>query len=207
MESNDTSSSQTFALPETIGLIVLEDCFHFPGCFLPLYIFEQRYRQMLDHALNTSRMFCVGTETEDELLRVATAGLIRASKKRDDGTSHVMLYGVSRIRFTGWVQEKPFRIAKIQPFPTLLQSSEEELEQLKQQALDLLPPATPECGEAMRTLRSSLTGMSCAELACDILSYHFVRDPSVASRLLIEPSLEERYAILHRELQRLRAEK
>jgi ATP-dependent Lon protease len=44
---------------------------------------------------------------------VITVGLIRASKKREDGTSHVMLYGVQRIRITGWVQETPFRIATI----------------------------------------------------------------------------------------------
>ena len=31
-----------------------------PGCFLPLFIFEERYRLMLKHALNTDRMFCVG---------------------------------------------------------------------------------------------------------------------------------------------------
>lgn len=196
--------SSSFALPESIGLIVLEECFHLPGCFLPLYIFEQRYRQMLDHALDTSRMFCVGTQVDGELLPVATAGLVRASKKREDGTSHVMLYGVSRIRFTGWVQEKPFRIATIEPFPTLRQSTDEELEKMKRHALDLLPPATPECSEAMQTLRTTLSLMACPDTACDILSYHFVREPDVMTRLITEPSLEKRYAVLTRELERLR---
>lgn len=197
--------SSSLALPETLGLIVLEECFHFPGCYLPLYIFEQRYRQMLDHALNTSRMFGVGTIVDDELLPVTTVGLIRASKKREDGTSHVMLYGVKRIRITGWVQEKPFRIATIKPFSTGRESTDEELDQLKHQALGLLPPATPECSEAMQTLRSTLDEMVCPQLACDILSYHFVREPDVLKRLLTEPSLEERYEVLMEELERLRS--
>lgn len=196
--------TSSFVLPETLGLIVLEECFHFPGCFLPLYIFEQRYRQMLDHALSTSRMFGVGTVVKEDLLPVTTVGLIRASKKREDGTSHVMLYGVKRARITDWVQEKPFRIATIEPFPTLRESSDAELTELKRQALDLLPPAKPECSEAMQTLRTTLDEMVCPELACDILSYHFVREPEIMSRLMVEPSLEERYAVLMHELERLK---
>jgi Lon protease-like protein len=201
---NLSQTSSSFVLPETLGLIVLEECFHFPGCFLPLYIFEQRYRQMLDHALNTSRMFGVGTIVDEELLPITTVGLIRASKKREDGTSHVMLYGVKRVRITGWTQEKPFRIATIEPYLTKRESTDKELDLLKHQALDLLPPATPECSEAMQTLRTTLDEMVCPELACDILSYHFVREPDVMSSLITEPSLEERYAILMDELERLK---
>jgi ATP-dependent Lon protease len=206
MESPSSASTAPFVLPSTIGLIVLEDCFHFPGCFLPLFIFEQRYRQMLEHSLSTTRMFCVGTQHDDELLPVATAGLVRACKRRDDGTSHVMLYGVTRVRFTGWVQEEPYRIAHIEPFHTFRQSSDEALGAMKREALNMLPPATPECGEAIRTLRTSLCQMDCPDLACDILSYHFIRDPAVLRRILMEPCLEERYGVLVRELRRMRDE-
>lgn len=197
---------QHFKVPETLGLIVLEDCFHFPGCFLPLYIFEQRYRQMLDDALSGTRMIGVGTQVDGRLLPVTTLGLIRASKKREDGTSHVMLYGVSRVRFTGWEQEKPYRIANIEPMSTLVDSPAESLEALRDRALQLLPPVSPECGEAMQKLRSLLSDMECPDLVCDILSFHFVRDPGAASQLLTEPHLERRYQILFNELEGLRAE-
>lgn len=196
---------QHFKLPETLGLIVLEDCFHFPGCFLPLYVFEQRYRLMLEDALGSTRMMGVGTMVEGSLLPVTTLGLIRASKKGIDGTSHVMLYGVTRVRLTGWVQEKPYRIATIEPACTLVDSSPESLQALRDRALRLLPPVTSECGEAMQKLRTLLSGMECPDLVCDILSYHFVRDPAAASRLLTEPHLEKRYELLHKELEVLRA--
>lgn len=195
---------QHFKLPETLGLIVLEDCFHFPGCFLPLYIFEQRYRLMLEDALASSRMIGVGTMVDGELLPVTTLGLIRASKKGLDGTSHVMLYGVTRVRFTGWVQEKPYRIATIEPFSTLVEGSPASLEALRDRALQLLPPVTPECGEAMQKLRSLLSEMECPDMVCDILSYHFVREPVAAARLLTEPNLEQRYEILLEQLDLLR---
>lgn len=186
-------------------MIVLEECYLFPGCFLPLYIFEQRYRDMLEHALSTSRMFCVGTMSNGKILPVSTAGLVRACKKQEDGTSHVMLYGVTRVRFTGWVQEEPFRIATIEAIPTLKQGSKDELKALQTRALELLPASTPETSESMQTLRAALSSMECADLACDILSYHFVREPEDLEQILAEPQLEKRYDILLTELERLHA--
>jgi ATP-dependent Lon protease len=197
-----TSSPSAISLPDQIGLIVLEDCFHFPGCYLPLYIFEQRYRLMLDHALSSSRMFAVGTTVDGKLLPVTTAGLIRASKKRPDGTSHVMLYGVSRVRFTGWVQEKPFRIATIEPLETLTQNSEDKLHEMKEKALRLLPSAS-ESGEGMRKLHHLLTQVDCPEAVCDILTFHLVRNAETAGKILTEQRLEDRYEVLLDELQML----
>jgi ATP-dependent Lon protease len=197
------SSQASITLPDTIGMIVLEDCYLLPGCFLPLYIFEQRYRDMLEHALNTSRMFCVGTISDGKLLNVSTAGLVRACKKQEDGTSHVMLYGMSRIKFTGWEQHEPYRIATIEEIPTLTDSSLTELEALKARALDLLPAATTETGDSMNSLRRVLAEMKCADRACDILSYHFVRESEHLEQILSEPRLEKRYSILLNELERL----
>jgi Lon protease-like protein len=113
---------------------------------------------------------------------------------------------VTRVRFTGWVQEKPYRIATIEPFTTLVDSSKDFLEALRDRALRLLPPVTPECGEAMQKLRTLLSDMECPDMVCDILSYHFVRDPAAAARLLTEPNLEQRYQILINQLDKLRAD-
>lgn len=203
-------SHPSFHLPDALPVMVLGDCYLFPGCLLPLFIFEERYRRMLAHALDTDRMFCIGTRarSEDdacELLPVSTAGLIRACKRQDDGTSHVMLQGVRRIRFTGCRQEKPFVIADIEPMPTIIHTELDYLNELKRRSLDLLPDATPETGASMRALRSTLEGMECPEMTCDVLAYHFVRRPPAQRSLLVEPVLEKRYDTLIAELERLRA--
>ena len=124
-------------------MIVLDDCYHFPGCHLPLFIFEERYRMMLDHALRADRMFCVGIRCGDgeDVLPVVTAGLIRASVKNPDGTSQVVLSGVSRMRITGWQQTEPFRIAKVECFESS-SAPQENLRLLKSRALELLPAPT-----------------------------------------------------------------
>ncbi|MCW0217754.1 MAG: LON peptidase substrate-binding domain-containing protein [Prosthecobacter sp.] len=199
----------SFNLPETMPVMVLGDCFLFPGCMLPLFIFEERYRLMLSLALKTDRMFCIGTkvksnERECELLPVSTAGLIRACKKQEDGTSHVILQGVQRIRFKNWRQEKPFVIADIEPVKTVIQTDLDYVNDLKQRSLDLLPDATPETGEAMRSLRHTLEQMECPDAVCDILSYHFVKRCQIHRSLLVEPVLEKRYDTLIAELERMR---
>lgn len=192
-------------------VMVLGDCYLFPGCLLPLFVFEERYRLMLAHALRTDRMFCIGTpessiDSRGNLISVSTAGLIRACKKQADGTSHVMLQGMRRIQFTGWQQDKPFRLAEIEPLVTVIETEPDYVNELKQRALDLLPDAAHCAGEAMKNLRAALIKIECPELVCDILSYHFVRRAHVQRSLLVETVLERRFDTLIAELEHLRAE-
>lgn len=204
-------SHPSFALPETMPVMVLGDCYLFPGCLLPLFVFEERYRLMLAESLKTHRMFCIGTRVSKadggyDLLPVSTAGLIRACKKQEDGTSHVMLQGMKRIRMTGWKQEKPFVIADVEPMSTVIETEPDYVNELKQRSLDLLPDAAACAGESMRNLRAALLKIDCPDLVCDILSYHFVRRPMAQRSLLVEPVLEKRYDVLIDELERLRGE-
>ena len=91
----------------------------FPKAMMPLRIFEERYREMLLDVLNTSRIFGIVCEREDVAedevhlehpFGVATAGLIRVSKKHDDGTSFVLLQGIKRVKVRSVIQEMPYRI-------------------------------------------------------------------------------------------------
>ena len=99
---------QRRALPAELPVMVLPDCHLYPGCLLPLYIFEDRYRKMLAHALDSNRMFCIGNReggSEDSpVSRHSTAGLVRACVQQPDGTSHLLLLGLQRIELGEWVQ-------------------------------------------------------------------------------------------------------
>ena len=200
--SSKTFSAKGFVLPHTLPVIVLDDCYHFPACHLPLFIFEDRYRRMLDHALQTDRMFCVGvSDGFDKVLPVTTAGLIRASVKNPDGTSQVMLYGVCRVRITGWDQMKPFRMARVEPVLTQ-HAPIKTLRLLKSRALDLLPPPTDDSCESMRQLRQELEEMDEAEAVCDIIAFHFVRKKAALRVLLEECCPQRRYEKLISELEK-----
>jgi Lon protease-like protein len=208
MDTAAPSQPSVFHLPDSLPVMVLTDCFLFPGCFLPLFIFEERYRQMLSHALGTTRMFCIGNRLRqrdgcDEIHAYSTAGLIRACKKQDDGTSHVMLYGIQRIRFTDWQQEKPFRIARTEAIKSVVREDAKLLDELKAQALQLLPKPNSESCKSMHLLQTTLEEMTDAEVVCDILSYHFVKRSATLRNLLAEPIVEKRYQTLLSELRQL----
>jgi Lon protease-like protein len=103
-------------LPETVGVIALPGTILFPNALLPLYIFEPCYRDMLASALDDGRIFAVAMQRADDgrAHDVGGAGLVRACVRNPDGTSHLILHGVARIRFTEWLQTEPYRVARIQ---------------------------------------------------------------------------------------------
>ncbi len=209
MENSATEVSKNLVLPAEVPVMVLDGCYLFPGCFLPLFIFEDRYRKMLEHAVRGPRMFCVGSRLpsegpDEKVHHISTVGLVRASVKQDDGTSHVMLYGLQRVRFTSWKQKEPYRIAKIEAVPTAPATDRAQLEELRLRALGILPQPTPECAESMKVLRETLEHIEDPERVCDILSYHFVRTETALCSLLSEVHVERRYAILLKELEKLR---
>src|SRR5205807_9237093 len=108
-------------LPTEVPVMPLPGAVLFPHALLPLNIFEPRYCEMLDHALNHQRMFCVALikpscpewHAPEDFFHLATVGLIRACVGRGDGTSNLVLQGLHRVRFTSFEQETPFPVAKI----------------------------------------------------------------------------------------------
>ena len=94
----------------------------FPQAFLPLFIFEPRYRQMLADALHSDRMFSVAMQrpgsTRETPSPVAGLGLIRVSVGHRNGTSHLVLQGLARVELAEPVRYKPYRIQRIRPLKT-----------------------------------------------------------------------------------------
>ncbi|MCX6885152.1 MAG: LON peptidase substrate-binding domain-containing protein [Verrucomicrobia bacterium] len=109
-------------LPQEVPVMTLPNATLFPQALLPLYIFEPRYRQMLSDALKGSRMFSVAMQKPGSNREipspVAGLGLIRASVSHRDGTSHLILQGLTRVELAETIRYKPYRIQRIRPIPT-----------------------------------------------------------------------------------------
>lgn len=91
----------------------------FPHAVLPLFIFEPRYRRMLADSLATHRMFCVAMQkpgaSRETPAPVAGLGVVRAAVENPDGTSHMILQGVTRVRVGRVARYRPYRVHGIQP--------------------------------------------------------------------------------------------
>ena len=179
----------------------------FPHVLLPLYIFESRYCKMLEHALQSHRMFCVTLvkpscpdwHATEDFFHLATAGLIRACVGRGDGTSNLILQGLQRVRFTGFEQEKPFPIASIEavesPDPTTVES-----EALGAKVLELYGSLKHDRRQLPAKLDRYLAELRDLELLADLMASTFVNDPLRRQRLLEEHSLNKRLRFLIRYL-------
>src|SRR6266481_129549 len=114
-------------LPNEVPVMTLPSATLFPQALLPLYIFEPRYRQMLADTLRSGRMFSVAMQkpgrTRESPCPVAGLGLIRVSVDHDDGTSHLILQGLTRVELGETVQHKPYRIQNIRALQAELTDS------------------------------------------------------------------------------------
>jgi Lon protease-like protein len=106
-------------LPNEVPVMTLPSATLFPQALLPLYIFEPRYRQMLADTLKAERMISVAMQkpgrTREAPCRVAGLGLIRVSVNHKDGTSHLILQGLTRVELCRTVQYTPYRVQCIRP--------------------------------------------------------------------------------------------
>jgi Lon protease-like protein len=136
-------------LPSTIPIFPLPNVVLFPNVFLPLHIFEPRYRQMVSDALGGERMIGMvllqpGADADDRVppvYDIGCAGLITHVERLSDGRYNIVLRGLERFRIVG--EENPssqilYRRALIAPLadvdasagPQLLKSERQKLEAL-----------------------------------------------------------------------------
>jgi Lon protease-like protein len=128
-------------LPSTLPLFPLPNVVLFPNVFLPLHIFEPRYRQMVTDALSGERMIGMvllqpGHEADYEgtppVYDVGCAGLITHVERLADGRFNLVLRGLERFRIVG--EEPPntmmlYRRALVAPLAEV--SASEAAPQLK----------------------------------------------------------------------------
>lgn len=102
-----------FPLPNTV---------FFPKTLLPLYVFEKRYREMVEDALVKDSlivMVLLKEGWEDKYFEnppvydIACVGKIQKSDVLSDGKYNIVLYGMQRVKILNFVQDKPYRVAQV----------------------------------------------------------------------------------------------
>ena len=106
-------------IPNEVAVMTLPNATLFPQALLPLHIFEPRYRRMLADALKSHRMFIVAMQkptcVRETPSTVAGLGLIRVAVDNPDGTSHLILQGITRVEIVETIRYKPYRMQRIRP--------------------------------------------------------------------------------------------
>jgi Lon protease-like protein len=124
-EKSDPLESTAEPLPApVVPLFPLPGLFLFPGTALPLHIFEQRYRTMVEDLLDRSGRLVLGTVMpghEPELMGappvhgVAGLGEIARHERLEDGRFIIFVIGLTRVRLTEVKSDRPYRQVEIVP--------------------------------------------------------------------------------------------
>ncbi len=112
-------------LPSLLPIFPLPNVVLFPSVFLPLHIFEPRYRQMLADALRGDRIIGMvllkgGRDDIEEpppVYAIGCAGLVSHAETLQDGRSNIILRGIQRFRVVGEEADRAYRRAQIEPLP------------------------------------------------------------------------------------------
>jgi uncharacterized protein len=144
-------------LPPTIPLFPLPNVVLFPNVFLPLHIFEPRYRAMLGDALAGDRIIGMtllmpGYEADYEgrpaVYPVGCAGVITHSERLPDGRSNVVLRGIEKFRIIEEDASKEYRLARVEPLPEATSDPDKLLLKQRRHRLEALLVAAIERGGA-----------------------------------------------------------
>ncbi|MDP6580029.1 MAG: LON peptidase substrate-binding domain-containing protein [Vicinamibacterales bacterium] len=112
-------------IPSIIPIFPLADVVLFPSVFLPLHIFEPRYREMLTDVLNGDRIIGMvllkgGRDDIEEpppVYPIGCAGLVSHAETMQDGRSNIVLRGIQRFRVIEEESDREYRLAHIEPLP------------------------------------------------------------------------------------------
>ena len=191
-------------LPDEVPVMPLPGAVLFPHALLPLYIFENRYRDMLEHALQRDRMFsvtlikpsCPEWHAPEDFFQFATVGLIRACVDRGDGTSNLVLQGLHRVRFSSFQQETPFPIARIDIIESRNDTATIETEALGEKVLELYRKLKRAERRLPPKVDRYLAELGDLEMLGDLVASTFVDEPLRRQRMLEEASLNQRLRLL-----------
>jgi Lon protease-like protein len=190
-------------LPERCGVMLLTNCTLFPHGGLPLYVFEPRYRKMLDNALEGDCFFAVARllgeedgEPADFVAPVGTIGLVRASREQDDGTSQLLIHGVMRVRFTEWHDSHDYPFANIEPVISIFTPEKQAAAAMKTLRGAVEDAVRPLPAEVQNGIFALLDRADEPALMTDIICQQFIHEADLRQKLLEMASVGDRIPII-----------
>ena len=194
-------------MSDLLPLFPLPNVVLFPNVFLPLHIFEARYREMIADAIASDRMIGMvllrpGWERDYEgrpaIYPVGCSGVVTHFEKLPDGRYNIVLRGLDRFRIAEEDHQRSYRRAVIDPLPERTVSEEDRamIRRQRSRLETLLSPAADNTGiEGARGSRASDRKMPASmsdEDTVNALAQYLDFEPLEKQALLEKPSLRAR---------------
>ncbi len=144
-------------MSDLLPLFPLPNVVLFPSVFLPLHIFEPRYRDMVADALSSDRLIGMvllkpGWEHDYEgrppVFPVGCSGVITHVEQLSDGRYNIVLRGVERFRIVKEDHARAYRRAAVEPVAECAPRAEDRpaIERQRARLEEMLAPAVEKAG-------------------------------------------------------------
>lgn len=189
--------SERFSLPPVVPVMLLNQAQLFPHTLMPLYIFEPRYREMLQFALERERMWIIGCLKDEEgegfenIHSVAGLGMIRACVQNMDDTAHLVMQGIQRVRIQSLDMEGSFPLARVEVLESV-SGPPDTLEVLSARLLTCVAKHKAAGGQLPKQFEQQLSSIESPEIVADIVSAALVTDAPLRQALLEQADVSKR---------------
>ena len=140
-------------MADLLPLFPLPNVVLFPNVFLPLHIFEPRYRKMVADTLAGDRIIGMvllrpGYETNYDgrppIYQVGCAGVITHSQPLADGRYDIVLRGMEKFRVVSENESEPYRVGLVESIPEVVPADEAQPLRQQRQRLEAVLAAAIE---------------------------------------------------------------
>jgi Lon protease-like protein len=194
---------------DLLPLFPLPNVVLFPNVFLPLHIFEPRYREMVADALGTDRMIGMvllrpGWESDHEgrppIYPIGCSGVMTHVERLTDGRYNIVLRGLERFRIVEENHERSYRRAIVETLHerSLGAPDREDIRRCRAKLESLLAPAAgdprePQIGPPrLRSGEAKIPAAMSDEDLVNALAQYLDLEPLEKQALLEQPSLRTR---------------
>jgi Lon protease-like protein len=198
-------------MSDLLPLFPLPNVVLFPNVFLPLHIFEPRYREMVADALSSDHLIGMvllrpGWERDYEgrppVYPVGCSGVITHAERLPDGRYNIVLRGIERFRVVEENAERSYRRAVVEPLgePGLGVDDRSQVRLYRARLESMLTP-TPDKGQregagSPRAVEAKMPAAMSDEDLVNALAQYLDLEPLEKQALLEQPCLRSRAASL-----------
>jgi Lon protease-like protein len=195
-------------MSELLPLFPLPNVVLFPNVFLPLHVFEARYREMIADAIASDRMIGMvllrpGWERDYEgrpaIYEVGCSGVVTHFEKLPDGRYNIVLRGLDRFRIVEEDHRRSYRRAVVEPLPERAVTEEDRgmIRRQRSRLETLLSPAADktagvEPGKGSRSSDRTMPASMSDEDTVNALAQYLDFEPLEKQALLEKASLRAR---------------
>jgi ATP-dependent Lon protease len=205
-------------LPEALPLLPLRDVVIFPGAVVPLLVGRERSIRALKTAADKDKLLVVTAQREadisepgrEDLYEIGTIARIHQVLRVPDGTTKILLEGLSRARISGFSDSGEHTVVEVDVLEAQPVSSSTEAEALSRQIYDLFVEYVELNRRLPDEISATVAHVDEPVRRCDTIAAYLLVRVATKQRLLAEADplvrMGELVTVLGREVEILRVE-